>query len=103
LHNKANNLKDEVIVLYRPTGPDELSLVKESEYKKWQPRLPQQPIFYPVTNLEYAEQIAREWNVKARSVVYATKFYVKACFIEKYQQQKVGGATIWNGGFQLRT
>lgn len=26
------------------------------------PRLPEQPIFYPVLTFEYAEKIARDWN-----------------------------------------
>jgi hypothetical protein len=30
------------------------------------PRLPEQPIFYPVTNEEYAKQIAKDWNTKSR-------------------------------------
>ena len=47
----------ETVTLYRPTGPKELALVKDSGYKRWPPRLPGQPIFYPVTNEEYATQI----------------------------------------------
>ncbi|MFD1217209.1 hypothetical protein [Microbulbifer celer] len=42
------------VVCYRPVGQKELDLVKESSYKAWPPRLPEQPIFYPVTNEEYA-------------------------------------------------
>ena len=56
-------MKEKTTVLFRPTGPEELELVKNSGFKKWPPRLPEQPIFYPVTNQEYANQIAREWNV----------------------------------------
>jgi hypothetical protein len=52
----------ETIVLYRPTGPKELELVRQSGWKRWPPRLPDQPIFYPVTNEAYAIQIARDWN-----------------------------------------
>ena len=66
--------------LYRPTGQIELDLVKESGFKKWPPRLPEQPIFYPVTNEGYAVQIARDWNTKGvtnGSVGYVTKFEVR--------------------------
>ncbi|MCE4536334.1 hypothetical protein LXT12_03575 [Pelomonas sp. P7] len=50
------------VVMYRPTGPEELALVQASGFKRWPPRLPDQPIFYPVTNEEYAIQIARDWT-----------------------------------------
>lgn len=33
------------VVLYRPTGPQELELVAQSGYRRWPPRLPEQPIF----------------------------------------------------------
>ena len=84
-------MKEETVTLYRPTGPKELELVKNSGFKKWPPRLPEQPIFYPVTNLEYAEQIAKEWNVKDSGVGYVMKFLVRASFMEKYEIQVVGG------------
>ena len=89
--------QDKTVVLYRPTGPKELELVKDSGFKKWPPRLPEQPIFYPVTNQEYAEQIAKDWNVKDSGVGYVTKFHVRASFMAKYQIQKVGGSnhTEW--------
>ena len=90
-------MNEETIILYRPTGPKELELVKKSNYKKWPPRLPEQSIFYPVTNQEYAEKIAKEWNVKDSGTGYVTKFHVKATFMKKYEIQKVGGSihTEW--------
>ena len=90
-------MKEETVTLYRPTGPKELKLVKESGFKKWPPRLSEQSIFYPVTNQEYAEQIAKEWNVKDSGVGYVTKFLVKASFMSKYKTEKVGGSkhTEW--------
>ncbi|OUC81254.1 hypothetical protein [Streptomyces swartbergensis] len=36
--------------LWRPTGPKELDLVRELDWRAWPPRLPEQPIFYPVLN-----------------------------------------------------
>jgi hypothetical protein len=48
----------------RPVGPEELRLIAASGYREFPPRLPEQPIFYPVMNEEYATQIARDWNVK---------------------------------------
>lgn len=84
-------MTEDVITLYRPTGPKELELVAASGYRRWPPRLPEQPIFYPVTNEEYAKQIAVRWNVPASGVGYVTRFQVKKTFIDKYQVQRVGG------------
>jgi hypothetical protein len=87
----------ETITLYRPTGPKELALVKDSGFKEWPSRLPDQPIFYPVTNEEYAIQIARDWNVKASGAGYVTRFHVRREFMERYRVQQVGGSqhTEW--------
>lgn len=52
------------MILYRPVGTKELKLIEESGYGKYPPRLPQQPIFYPVLNERYAAEIAGKWNVK---------------------------------------
>ena len=51
-------------ILYRPVGPKELTLIAASGYREFPPRLPEQPIFYPVTNEEYARHIAEQWNVR---------------------------------------
>ena len=83
--------------LYRPTGPNELELVKESGFKRWPPRLPGQPIFYPVTNEKYAIEIATPWNIKDSGVGYVTKFEVKTEFMARYKVEQVGAAhhTEW--------
>lgn len=85
------------ITMYRPTGPKELELVRLSGFKRWPPRLPDQPIFYPVTNEEYAVQIARDWNVKESGRGFVTRFHVRADYLSKYKIEKVGGAehTEW--------
>jgi hypothetical protein len=87
----------EVITLYRPAGPQELAVVKQSGYKRWPPRLPDQPIFYPVTNEEYAIQIARDWNVPASGYGCVMRFSVRTDFMSRYKVQQVGGSlhTEW--------
>lgn len=68
-------------MLYRPVGLHELALIWDSGMREFPPRLPQQPIFYPVANLEYATQIARDWNTKDNSFAgYVTKFAVADSF-----------------------
>jgi hypothetical protein len=53
---------------WRPTGQQELDLVAASGWRGWPPRLPEQPIFYPVLNRWYATKIAREWNVRTKAL-----------------------------------
>ncbi len=77
--------------LYRPVGPKELALIEQSGWTKFPPRLPEQPIFYPVTNEAYAIQIARDWNVKASGSGFVTRFAVRSDYLEKFQVQNVGG------------
>ena len=80
--------------LYRPTGKNELALVAESDFTAFPPRLPEQPIFYPVLNEQYAAEIARDWNAKhnADKIGYVTRFAVKTEFLNDYEIQTVGGA-----------
>jgi hypothetical protein len=81
----------ETVTLFRPVGPRELELIKASGFKSFPPRLPDQPIFYPVTNHAYATQIARDWNVKASGAGFVTRFAVKAEYLSRFPVQTVGG------------
>jgi hypothetical protein len=87
-------MADDTVTLWRPTGPDELALVEESGWTAWPPRLPEQPIFYPVLNEDYATKIARDWNVKASGVGFVTRFEVRKAFLDRYEVHQVGGRTI---------
>jgi hypothetical protein len=71
--------------------------VKKSGFKRWPPRLPEQPIFYIVTNQEYARQIAQQWNVPESGTGYVTRFQVRKSFMDRYPVHQVGGAqhTEW--------
>lgn len=53
-----------VTTLFRPVGGSELALIEASGWRRFSPRLPSQPIFYPVLTAEYATRIARDWNTK---------------------------------------
>ncbi len=77
--------------LYRPVGPEELELIRQSDWKSFPPRLPEQPIFYPVTNEAYAIQIARDWNVRDSGSGFVTEFAVDQDFLTRYEIQQVGG------------
>src|SRR3954464_4655638 len=82
----------DTLTLYRPVGPKELELIERSEWRDFPPRLPEQPIFYPVLNEDYATQIARDWNVKESGAGFVTRFEVDADFASRYPVQTVGGA-----------
>jgi hypothetical protein len=84
----------ETITLYRPVGPKELALIQESGYRAFPPRLPEQPIFYPVCTEEYAAEIASKWNATSPRTGYrgyVTRFHVEAEFARRYPVQTVGG------------
>lgn len=79
-----------IITLYRPVGPKELALIEQSGWREFPPRLPEQPIFYPVLNKEYAAQIARDWNVRESGSGFVTKFDVNRDYAAKFPVQNVG-------------
>ena len=85
---------NDTLTLFRPVGPQELELIHASGYRAFPPRLPGQLIFYPVLNMNYAVQIARDWNTRAcytdAGGGYVTRFRVRADFILKYAVQTVG-------------
>lgn len=80
--------------LYRPIGLKELQLIIDLDFKAFPPRLEWQPIFYPVLNQEYAEQIAEKWNTKDEFSGYCgivTKFDLPTDYLQKYEVHNVGG------------
>jgi hypothetical protein len=84
-------MKD-IVTLFRPVGPAELKLIEDSGWTAFPPRLPEQPIFYPVTNEAYAAQIARDWNTRFGSKEgFVTKFDVDAAYAAKFERKIVGG------------
>lgn len=87
------NDPDETTVLYRPVGSNELELIRRSGFRAFPPRLPEQPIFYPVLTEEYATKIARDWNARqsAGRVGYVTRFRVRAAYLDGYERRIVGG------------
>src|SRR5215471_5273633 len=84
----------ETTTLYRPIGANELALIEASGFTRFPPRLPDQPIFYPVLNEEYATQIARDWNSRHNRppVGYVTRFKVATHYLERFDIQTVGSS-----------
>ncbi|HEX8359375.1 MAG TPA: hypothetical protein VF613_04680 [Longimicrobium sp.] len=86
---------DETTTLWRPVGEAELALIRETGWKAFPPRLPHQPIFYPVSNEAYAVQIARDWNTRDAASGYAgyvTRFRVRTEYLSRYTPRVVGAS-----------
>jgi hypothetical protein len=81
----------ETVTLWRPVGPEELALIEQADFRAFPPRLPEQPIFYPVLTEAYAVKIARDWNVKASGAGYVTRFDVRRDYLDGYAVQEAGG------------
>lgn len=83
---------DGEMILYRPVGTKELKLIEESNYSKFPPRLPEQPIFYPVLTEQYAVEIASGWNVKYNDdhKGYVTKFEIDDTYCGQFEIHQVG-------------
>ena len=82
---------EDTVTLWRPVGPEELELIRSAGMRAFPPRLPEQPIFYPVLSEEYARKIARDWNVPASGAGFVTRFRVRRDFLDRYRVQEAGG------------
>jgi hypothetical protein len=79
--------------LFRPVGLREMGRIIEADATGFPPRRPEQPIFYPVLNFEYAEQIASRWNTKDPNsgfVGFVTQFHVDADYVARFEERVVG-------------
>lgn len=80
------------MILFRPVDLEELRLVYEANLRAFPPRLPDQPIFYPVTNEGYARQIAKDWNTRSGTLAgFVKRFEVGDTYIAKFER-RIGGA-----------
>lgn len=91
------SMDSDTTMLFRPVGQRELDLLRLADWRRWPPRLPEQPIFYPVTNESYAREIASKWNVAESGAGYVTRFSVRNSFMVRFDVHCVGAAhhTEW--------
>lgn len=87
----SRRMAEDSVTLWRPVGPAELALIRASGMRAFPPRLPEQPIFYPVLSEEYAIKIARDWNAPASGKGYVTRFRVAKEFLGNYEIHEAGG------------
>jgi len=81
--------------LFRPVGEKEYILIEQSGFKEFPPRLPEQPIFYPVLNEKYAIEIASKWNTKdsfSGYTGYVLRFNISDEYITKFNIETAGRA-----------
>lgn len=77
--------------------------------REFPPRLPSQSIFYPVANVTYARQIARDWNVSDERSGFAgfvTSFDVDKNYLSGLGVRRVGSSEhleYWVPANQLST
>jgi len=88
--NRERGSEISTVILFRPTGENELALIRDSGWKLFPPRLPEQPIFYPVVEQEYATFIARDWNTRDGGTGYVLRFKVEAEYLSQFKVQTVG-------------
>ena len=69
-----------------------MKLIRDTNCYAFPPRLPEQPIFYPVLSEEYAVQIARDWNAKDPNtkVGFVTRLHVNSDYLSQFEVHTVG-------------
>jgi hypothetical protein len=77
----------QTVTLWRPTGPEELALLEESGWRAWPPRLPDQPIFYPVLNEDYATRIARVQQAGGQTIL---EYWIPAEELDEFNRHIAG-------------
>ncbi|MBR2047736.1 MAG: hypothetical protein IKC09_05360 [Oscillospiraceae bacterium] len=83
------------MILYRPVGQAEYDLIRASGFTAFPPRLPEQPIFYPVLNQQYAREICEKWNrhrADAQYTGYVTEFEIDDAYAARFPVQTVGAS-----------
>lgn len=94
-----------VITLFRPVGQREFELIAASGFRGFPPGLPEQPIVYPVTNEEYATQIARGWNTRDEAsgfTGYVLRFPCRRSFWRGIQCARWEARCIRGTGFRQK-
>lgn len=97
-------MTNDTVTLYRPVGEAELALIRGTGGRAFPPRLPEQPIFYPVLTEAYAIEIARNWNARGGCTGYVTRFQIRADYLARWEVRTVGAAhhqELWIPAEQL--
>jgi hypothetical protein len=74
--------------LFRSVTPTELRLIAKSGFKRFP--APDQPLFYPLCNEEYAIEIVQRWNAREDMGGFVTRFVVRSEALRPYEKHIVG-------------
>jgi hypothetical protein len=88
------------LLLFRPVNQAELDHIAAADWLTFPPHLPEQPIFYPVLNQDYAAQLARDWNTPHDGVGYLVRFALDADYAAQLPVQVDGDACRGAGRIQ---
>lgn len=81
------------MILWRPVGMRELALIFEAGMEAFPPRLPEQPIFYPVLVEAYADQIASTWNTAEEPYAgYVVVMEIPDAYGSRFASRTVGAS-----------
>jgi hypothetical protein len=81
---------DDAITVWMPISPERLRLIRQDGMRALPPS--EQPMFYPVLSEEYAQRMARDWNILSSGVGYVARIRVRAEFLNRYEAHSVGGS-----------
>ena len=97
VYDRRAQPSEETVELFRPVGQRELELIEATGMRAFPPRLPDQPIFYPVTTVEYARLIAADWNVRdafSGNVGVVLRFRLHKDFLDSHPPREAGGRDL---------
>ena len=75
--------------LYKSLTPAQFAGVIQSDWRELAAESPDQKMFYPKLNRQYAEMVARMLNLAHYNAAYVVKFNVNALFLARYEIQTV--------------
>lgn len=87
------------LTMYRPVGPDELTLIKDSGFREFPPPLSAAANFlWVVTSVDYAHEIAEGWLACREGSAVVVEFSVHKDFITRNQNRMrsdARGSVLW--------
>lgn len=81
------------MILYRPVGLEELTLIAQAGYRSFPAQLAEPPIAYPILNLDYASHVAESVKTKDAEAGYAgfvAEFEISEQYARQFAVKSVG-------------
>lgn len=81
------------MILYRPVGLQELTLIAQAGYRSFPAQLAEPPIAYPILNLDYASHVAKDIKTREVNAGYAgfvAEFEISEQYARQFAVKSVG-------------